>query len=922
MRFSALSRSIFLICIITIIQASIDEPIRICAIRVSFLEDDLNSTSGNGKFLLESEGIDCSSYTIDPPPHDREYFESQLVAVHSYFDAVSYGQFGINLEHSNVYPTDLNNDYQLDQYMNYYNPYNNYELQEKRLTELFRDALVKAYSEDQIQFSDYDIIVIFHSGIGQDFSLPFLDPTPEDIPSTYVDQNMLQNHLGEPHISINGHFIEHGILLPESQNHLLFDISESIFLDAENPCDYQYGLTGTFALMLGFAIGLPPLWNINTGESGVGIFGLMDQGSNNGHGIVPAPPTAWSRIYAGWETPFIYGYGSQVWLPERNENQIIKVPIRSNEYFLIENRNNNVQSGISIDSIRYLMGQTQADGSYPSFIEILYDSSGIQKDNNGVVTYVPNYDIALPASGLLIWHIDENIIYSGIDAYTINSDLSNRGIDLEEADGAQDIGYVSIHFFNDPSSGYFGDMWYKGNTQYNLANPSLVDLKPQFGYYTNPSTNANDGSSTFISIDEISIAKDTMTFRINNAHIVNGFPDTTFQFRFLFDIDNDGDNDLIGGKDSLYISITDTTINRNYFYDTQTQDLIVSFTKQNDHTIIDIVEYFQDSCLHSRYDYFIPSGEIILLYDVWIDSLIYPISNYDHTSIDWKTKNQWESHTKRVYALPYNYGIDINTNGITVDRFGGPETKWKTKKFCYLTGIDLDLDSKTDLLALDTSGILYAFNSELILMPGFPLNIQLAPPILSQNIFNTIHPEIIAKSYDNRSLYIFNNKGNIQFQFVMEDDDLIAISDYQGKNSIFTESSIYQFDETSDLKGNFWNFEHGNIGHSRSIDLNYTFKPTSDSMLTRCYVYPNPIRETVGTIRVETIGSRNIIVNIYDLAGYFIRSFNLDLTQEGNQIEEWVWNVNEIESGLYFVHVSASNGKKIETQIIKVAVIN
>ena len=75
--------------------------------------------------------------------------------------------------------------------MNYYNPYNEFELQEKRLTELFRDASEKAYAEDQIDFSNYDLIVVFHAGIGQDFSLPFLDPTPEDIPSTYIDNSII-----------------------------------------------------------------------------------------------------------------------------------------------------------------------------------------------------------------------------------------------------------------------------------------------------------------------------------------------------------------------------------------------------------------------------------------------------------------------------------------------------------------------------------------------------------------------------------------------------------------------------------------------------------------------------------------------------------------------------------------------------------
>ena len=63
---------------------------------------------------------------------------------------------------------------------------------EERLTKLFKDTIEKSYEEDSIEFSDYDLVVIFHAGIGQDFSLPFLDPTPEDIPSTFIDSEMIQ----------------------------------------------------------------------------------------------------------------------------------------------------------------------------------------------------------------------------------------------------------------------------------------------------------------------------------------------------------------------------------------------------------------------------------------------------------------------------------------------------------------------------------------------------------------------------------------------------------------------------------------------------------------------------------------------------------------------------------------------------------
>ena len=40
--------------------------------------------------------------------------------------------------------------------------------------------------------------------------------------------------------------------------------------------------------------------SIYFGDPGVGYFGLMDYGSNNGRGVMPAPPTPWTRIQAGW----------------------------------------------------------------------------------------------------------------------------------------------------------------------------------------------------------------------------------------------------------------------------------------------------------------------------------------------------------------------------------------------------------------------------------------------------------------------------------------------------------------------------------------------------------------------------------------------------------------------------------------------
>ena len=926
LRLPFLRRSMPLVCLFSLLAGDMTGDLRICALRISFLSDEDESTTGSGQFLLESEGIDCDDYTIDPAPHDRSYFESQLKAVDGYFNSVSYGKFGIDLDQSTVFPFGENDSYALENSMNYYNPYDQGEIQEERIIILFADAIYKAYEIDQIDFSTYDLVVIFHAGIGQDFSLPFLDPTPEDIPSTYVDNEMVLEHLASSSISVGNHDISHGIILPETQNHLLFDIAETMFSDAPEPCEYQYGLTGTFALMIGFAVGLPPLWNIETGESGVGVFGLMDQGSNNGRGIVPSPPTAWTRSFAGWEIPTNAGFGSAVNLPSRSENQLVKVLINDNEYFLIENRDNTIHDGISLDSMRYAIWEKNGETDYPPFTEILQDSAWLEKDENGVVVFAPNYDIGLPASGLLIWHVDETVINAGLDDFSVNGDLSRLGVDLEEADGAQDIGYPSIHIFNDPSSGYFGDMWFKGNTQFELANPSMEGVSPEFGPFTYPSTKANDGSSTFITIGDISKAGDTMSFTVTNSLILYGFPDSTAFIRTISDVSQDSKNEIIGGKDSLWLQQYPwTTNNKIYFHSLNSNDVFVGVSYQGDITNIDVFEFDFYSFRHFRYNFNIDQslGDFSLVYDETIDSIAFPIYSHDSNNLELMSDIEWKSHTKRVFASSFNYGIDLGNSGISVTDFDGTNTKWEDQSFQTIAGIDLDLDASLDVLALDSLGILYAFNSDLIIMAGFPLKIELQSPILARDLYNDKHPEIVLKSADSSSIYIFNHQGNVQYQIASnKGDELVALENINEKNSIITQFAIYQFGEATETQENEWAFEHGDWGRSRTVKLDYTFDDSDEKSLTRSYCYPNPIRDNSGTIRVETVGAEKIEVVLYDLAGYYITTFTEDLYHSGNQITEWVWDVADVESGVYFAHVAVSGEKGTETNIIKIAVLH
>jgi len=336
------------------------------------------------------------------------------------------------------------------------------------------------------------------------------------------------------------------------------------------------------------------------------------------------------------------------------------------------------------------------------------------------------------------------------------------------------------------------------------------------------------------------------------------------------------------------------------------------------------VENFQDSSLHSVYHYYLSSQTITSQGQEWSDSLFYPVVDKETQTIEMKTEPQWDIHSKRVFTDAHSYGIDIGASGISVDRFGDSEKKWETRHFRYISGIDLDLDASTDVMAIDSAGILYGFNSDLILMAGFPLDQKVVPPVLSKDLFGDEYPEIIVRSADLGSLFIFNSRGIINHEIAIDGDDgLIALGEHRGKKSVYTSSAIYQFDGVSDneYKGNAWTSFHGD-GNTRSIDLDYDFATNSGPIMLRSYCYPNPIREGQGVLRVESNGGEHARVMIYDLAGYFIRSFTSDIQGPGNQISEWAWDVRGLAPGVYFAHVNISGTDKMESSVIKIAVMD
>ena len=106
-------------------------------------------------------------------------------------------------------------------------------------------------------------------------------------------------------------------------------------------------MNGILTASFGSFLGLPDLFNTNTGKTAIGRFGLMDgQSIFSFNGLFPPEPSAWEKVYLGLVNPITISSGeANVKIKTSSGNTtntdstMYKVLINSREYFLIENRN-------------------------------------------------------------------------------------------------------------------------------------------------------------------------------------------------------------------------------------------------------------------------------------------------------------------------------------------------------------------------------------------------------------------------------------------------------------------------------------------------------------------------------------------------------------------------------------------------------
>ena len=920
---SCMRAAVSLLIVMSTLQAEVVGGLKIALIRISFEKGDFPGFTGDGDFLMSPTDI-CGDYIIDPPPHNKNYFNSHLRAVNNYFRTVSHNIFGIDLDESNIYPASNDSSYQLTRSMNYYNELGMEIEHEKRITTLLKDAIEKAYEVDQIDFNNYDLIAVIHPGLGQDFKLPFLDPTPEDIPSTFVDSRMIEKYFDKP-LVVGNSTVNNGLILPESQNHPLMD--PSIFSALSNPCDIQYSITGTWALMIGFAVGLPPLWNIDTGESGIGIFGLMDQGSNNGRGMIPSIPNPWTRIHAGWENPTEYSSPQTIKLTNLKKNSIAKIFLNDSEYFLIENRNNWFRQGVDIDSARLAVWEKTK--IYPSYIDVLFDSSGVIKNEYGVVTKINNYNMGMPASGFLIWHIDESRISRNINSYKINYDKLAKGIDLEEADGAQDIGYVS-NLLTDPSSGYWGDMWFNSNNQYFRSN-TINNL--EFSNYTFPNTQTNDYYISSIRLDNFSKPDTSSSFDLSYSSNRKFFTEKNKSILFQWDVDNDGILDFIGSGDSLWWS-KDLEI-LNQFKKTLSDDVQLCVVKKSEPLSLALIERTRTTYIVSWYNFDSKIENFIKSWDVEIASndeiillgaeggIIYIEQSHQFFKIDTNGALRLQSAPE----LTEFYGPDSSKINLSVDNLMNYNFLPKNNSFKSFSLADLDLDNSIDIIGIDTTGNIYAFDINFKKKNGFPVAASALGTVLVSDITGDIYPEIIFEQIDRSMIVMDYNGREVSSSSLPVNSHLQSIGVYNNKKAIILSNHLEFFKESKgSVVYNEWTYQYGSPDFSRSVKINISGNVDIAKLLNKdlTYAYPNPSYGENITIRLNVGKYETIEVDIYDIAGFKETSLSKLPSENSSGFESVVeipWNIQSVESGIYFAKVKVYGKTGFDQKLIKMSVI-
>jgi len=984
------------------------DTVRVLAIMVDFQRDTDTLTTGDGRFQL----VAPTSRMIDPPPHDSAYFAFKLQFLSNYFRKVSNGKV---IAKGDV----IGRVITLSNSMSAYSPPKG-SSDFRPLANLVIESWRKADSlYPALQFSNYDAFALFHAGVGRDIDLVSAlgyDPTPNDIPSVVVNLRTLREYLKDPTYSgipvANGTFrITNTMILPATETRIL---SFGAQVDT-----LQGSINGLLANSFGSYLGLPDLFDTKDGWSGIGGFGLMDVagGIYFYNGLFPPEPSAWEKVYLGWVTPVTVAPGTSVLslpavgLTRVGQDTIYKIPITDREYFLVENRNRDPEQNgqrLTVREGNFTITRTFAD-------DVTGFNLGDVSAINGSVIDVEDLDWALPGysvagreyvgGGILIWHIDEDVIARGLVDNTVNADPRRRGVDLEEADGSQDIGRV----YDVLEAGYgseYGsplDCWYAEN-----PSPAYRNLFDGDSY---PNSASNSGARSLVSVRNFSprSPRMTLTVQIGNDRFrpLKSFARTLPSSGAPVPPTIVGSTIIVCAGNGVYAFRPDGS--------SKTQDasgLLSQKGGQHKVAAVDlgggsaILVGAQDSSLYlwtiadrnsdgtidSVQTIVVPLGERIsappMVADVSVVRAVVVVGNRGTTwqvgldgtvlrkstispdevtsitqlpalslsqpsEVFYATRDRLYSNqtsaslkdSSRPWILAG--GISRFGNVVVAAQEGGKKVVMYDRSLAMrlidfpvaegtissVAVADLDADGSGDIIVVAGPHV-YALNRAGAVLDGFPIGAGVGQAFSGHPVIADVNSDgflDILVLQSSGELNAFDRTGRrldgFPLQFAGAGETSLGLfqtsegkvglvgSSRSGSLQALEVSTQYRAEEVA------WSqfladAQNSNYGGSTSIVVS---PPTGLLPRSRVYNWPNPVYGSTTQIRYYTSEDAAITVKVFDLVGDAVAELKSHST--GGFDGEIAWDVSNIQSGVYLARVEAASANRTEVATIKIAVV-
>ncbi len=957
------------------------DTVRVLVVRVDFQTSTDSRVTGDGKFMLQP----ATGAAVDPPPHDQLYLSYKLQFLQNYFRKVSGGKL-------TIVSTILNRVLTMPNQMSAYAPSTNGNNVE--LANLAVDAWMKADSAfPGFPFADYDAFVVFHAGVGHDLNLVNIlgyDPAPANLPTLYLGlqalKNAFQNQAYDGIPVDSGRFkISNSIILPETDT--------QYFVGSQSTEDtIQVSINGIFAACIGSHLGLPDLWDTNTGASGIGQYGLEDGASFFAYyGLFPPEPCAWEKIRLGWVTPMtVSASTTNLVVPAvslyhagptfTGQDTIYKVPITNSEYFLVENRSRDpFAKGVTLTIVQNgLLVNKSFD----------IDSTGFNNNDisaiSGSVVDVSNYDWALlrfldltspdEGGGILIWHIDENVVNAGLATNTVNANPARRGIDLEEAKGPQDIGqaYSSLDPGAGSENGNPYDPWFLGSISPTYTN--------RFDRSSFPNSNANSGAYSLVTMKDFSARLPRMTFSVqfgdDYLKPASGFPkslgvstgdktvqtwsngiyvskgDSVYVFRYDGSSGVPNATGLMTSNGGTYPLVYDPTPSDTFFVGAKDSSLIlVSVSDTTGDGVFDVLSVATLNIGHRITTQPVLKGKDIAVGHADGGMLqVDPISRRISTVVAGLvnpvvgvisgncavTVTGIKDSLNRTYIFPTPFQGFAVAHGSTIFLVDTAQRSLTILKndLTFLGSASLgnwpgsvtkpsasDIYHNGDDAVLMTVGNeVLGFNSHGFPLDGFPFKVDTASgnaaPILLARLTNNNAEDVVTVSSAG-ILAAYSNRGRLLPDFPFQ-----VGTNVSGRPASFpiaasggtTQTGVSVMGDDGMLYTYNISVQYVAVDTTPLRALSSDFFPGD-----RVYNWPNPVYGSSTRIRFYCSQDANIAVTVFDIAGKKITELNGKAV--GGVDTELAWDVSGIQSGVYLARVVASNVNQSQARIIKIAVV-